>query len=80
MIRVELAAPQFLVDDVLEAARFYEQRLGFAVDFVYEGFYASSRACPGREPGSGALRCVEELEARELAADVELRVVAGLGV
>lgn len=34
-------APQFLVDDLDRAVRYYEQRLGFQMDFTYEGFYAS---------------------------------------
>lgn len=35
------AAPQFLVDDLEAALEFYEKQLGFTIDFVYEGFYAS---------------------------------------
>jgi uncharacterized glyoxalase superfamily protein PhnB len=35
------AAPQFLVDKLTDSLAFYEQRLGFTRDFVYEGFYAS---------------------------------------
>src|SRR5262245_32966571 len=34
-------APQFLVDDLPVAVEYYEQKLGFTVDFVYESFYAS---------------------------------------
>lgn len=34
-------SPQFLVDDLAAAIAFYEERLGFRRDFVYEGFYAS---------------------------------------
>jgi len=34
-------APQFLVDDLQRSIGYYVQRLGFALDFVYEGFYAS---------------------------------------
>ena len=34
-------APQFLVDDLDRAIRYYCDQLGFARDFIYEGFYAS---------------------------------------
>lgn len=34
-------APQFLVDDLERAIRYYCDQLGFAVDFKYESFYAS---------------------------------------
>ena len=33
-------APQFLVDDLPEACAYYTDKLGFQVDFTYEGFYA----------------------------------------
>ena len=33
-------APQFLVDDLDRAVAYYRDRLGFAVDFTYESFYA----------------------------------------
>ena len=38
---IAAAAPQFLVDALAPSLAFYETRLGFARDFVYEGFYAS---------------------------------------
>lgn len=41
MPSIKSAAPQFLVDDLGDALAFYEHRLGFMVDFVYEGFYAA---------------------------------------
>jgi catechol 2,3-dioxygenase-like lactoylglutathione lyase family enzyme len=41
MKTISSAAPQFLVTDLSEALAFYEERLGFRRDFVYEGFYAS---------------------------------------
>jgi uncharacterized glyoxalase superfamily protein PhnB len=41
MVSISAAAPQFLVDRLDDALAFYEQRLGFARDFVYEDFYAS---------------------------------------
>jgi catechol 2,3-dioxygenase-like lactoylglutathione lyase family enzyme len=34
-------APQFLVDDLDRATTYYRDRLGFAVDFSYDSFYAS---------------------------------------
>ena len=34
-------APQFLVDDLTAAIAHYRDRLGFALDFQYEDFYAS---------------------------------------
>lgn len=34
-------APQFLVDDLDRATAYYRDRLGFAIDFVYESFYAA---------------------------------------
>ena len=40
MTSIAAAAPQFLVEKLSDSLRFYEQRLGFACDFVYEDFYA----------------------------------------
>ena len=34
-------APQFLVDDLHVAIAYYQERLGFDLDFCYESFYAS---------------------------------------
>jgi catechol 2,3-dioxygenase-like lactoylglutathione lyase family enzyme len=34
-------APQFLVDDLDRAITYYCDKLGFRLDFKYEGFYAS---------------------------------------
>jgi len=34
-------APQFLVDDLDRAIAYYRDQLGFALDFVYQSFYAS---------------------------------------
>jgi catechol 2,3-dioxygenase-like lactoylglutathione lyase family enzyme len=33
-------APQFLVDDLDAAIAYYQERLGFRLDFSYDGFYA----------------------------------------
>lgn len=41
MASITAAAPQFLVRKLDESLAFYEERLGFTRDFVYEGFYAS---------------------------------------
>jgi uncharacterized glyoxalase superfamily protein PhnB len=41
MPSITAAAPQFLVEKLEDTLAFYEQRLGFQCDFVYEGFYAS---------------------------------------
>lgn len=41
MASITAAAPQLLVEKLDDALAFYEQRLGFSCDFVYEDFYAS---------------------------------------
>jgi uncharacterized glyoxalase superfamily protein PhnB len=41
MASISNAAPQFLVSRLSDALAFYENRLGFDRDFVYEDFYAS---------------------------------------
>ena len=41
MASIRAAAPQFLVEKLSDSLTFYEQRLGFTRDFVYEDFYAS---------------------------------------
>ena len=37
---LQAIAPQFLVDDLEVATAYYRDRLGFAVDFTYDSFYA----------------------------------------
>jgi len=37
---LQAIAPQLLVDDLDAAIAYYRDRLGFAVDFVYDSFYA----------------------------------------
>jgi len=59
MISITAAAPQFLVERLAESLGFYEQRLGFARDFVYEGFYASV----SRDRALIHLKCAPKLEA-----------------
>lgn len=39
--RIAAIAPQFLVDDLARAVTYYRDRLGFVLDFEYDGFYAS---------------------------------------
>jgi uncharacterized glyoxalase superfamily protein PhnB len=39
--RITGLAPQFLVEDLERAMAYYRDSLGFALDFVYESFYAS---------------------------------------
>jgi quercetin dioxygenase-like cupin family protein/uncharacterized glyoxalase superfamily protein PhnB len=59
MTSITAAAPQFLVDDLGESLVFYEQRLGFARDFVYEDFYASV----SRDRAVIHLKCAPKLQA-----------------
>lgn len=51
--KIKGIAPQFLVDDLDEAIRYYRDRLGFDVDFVYESFYAGV----SRDGSSIHLKC-----------------------
>ena len=39
--RLMAVAPQFLVADLAVAIAYYRDRLGFALDFQYESFYAA---------------------------------------
>lgn len=57
-------APQFLVDDLDQAIAYYRDKLGFGLDFQYEGFYASVT----RDGFAIHLKC-----APKLAADREYR-------
>jgi catechol 2,3-dioxygenase-like lactoylglutathione lyase family enzyme len=59
MASITAAAPQFLVESLERSIAFYEQRLGFSRDFVYEGFYA------GVSRGGALihLKCAPKLEA-----------------
>jgi uncharacterized glyoxalase superfamily protein PhnB len=59
MSSITAAAPQFLVDKLNDSLSFYEQRLGFSCDFVYEGFYASV----SRDRAVIHLKCAPKLEA-----------------
>ena len=41
MASIHRAIPQILVDDLGDALSYYQERLGFTCDFVYDDFYAS---------------------------------------
>ena len=41
--RLKSMSPQFLVADLQRSLEFYTDKLGFEVDFQYEGFYAGVR-------------------------------------
>lgn len=59
MASITASAPQFLVEKLNDALTFYEQRLGFSCDFVYEGFYASV----SRDHAVIHLKCAQKLDA-----------------
>ena len=40
-MRLTSIAPQFLVSDLEAAIAYYQDALGFRVDFIYESFYAA---------------------------------------
>lgn len=41
MASIHRAIPQILVDNLDDALTYYQERLGFTCDFVYDTFYAS---------------------------------------
>jgi catechol 2,3-dioxygenase-like lactoylglutathione lyase family enzyme len=59
MATITAAAPQFLVAKLADSLSFYEQRLGFSRDFVYEDFYASV----SRDRAVIHLKCAAKLAA-----------------
>ena len=59
MVAITTAAPQFLVDTLPESLTFYEERLGFSRDFIYEDFYASV----SRDGAVIHLKCAPKLKA-----------------
>ena len=59
MTSITAAAPQFLVAKLDDSLTFYEQRLGFSRDFVYQGFYASV----SRDGAVIHLKCAPKLDA-----------------
>ncbi len=58
MASISTAAPQFLVDNLDKALAFYEERLGFAHNFTYEGFYAEV----ARDGATIHLKCAPKLD------------------
>ena len=70
------AAPQFLVDDLERSLAFYEERLGFERDFVYEGFYASV----SRGGAVIHLKCAPKLDAERAHRKAEEHLDAFLAV
>ena len=59
MSTITAAAPQFLVEKLDASLAFYEERLGFSRDFVYEDFYASV----SRDRAVIHLKCAPKLPA-----------------
>ena len=76
MTTIVSAAPQFLVDDLERSLRFYEERLGFKRDFVYEAFYASV----SRGGAVIHLKCAPKLEAERAHRKAEEHLDAFLAV
>jgi catechol 2,3-dioxygenase-like lactoylglutathione lyase family enzyme len=76
MASIMSAAPQFLVEKLDESLAFYEQRLGFSCDFVYEGFYASV----SRDRAVIHLKCAPKLEAERAHRKSEEHLDAHLAV
>src|SRR5215470_12864462 len=70
------AAPQFLVENLDASLSFYEQRLGFSRDFVYEDFYASV----SRDRAVIHLKCAPKLEAERAHRKAEEHLDAYLAV
>jgi catechol 2,3-dioxygenase-like lactoylglutathione lyase family enzyme len=80
MASITAAAPQFLVEKLDDSLAFYEQRLGFSRDFVYEGFYASV----SRDQAIIHLKCAPKLEAARARRESQdhldaFLVVSGVG-
>jgi len=59
---INAAAPQFLVAKLDDSLTFYEQRLGFSRDFIYQGFYASV----SRDGALIHLKCAPKLDAERV--------------
>ena len=76
MTTIRSAAPQLLVDDLEVALAFYEERLGFETDFVYEGFYASV----SRDGVPIHLKCAPKLEAERAHRKAHEHLDASLAV
>jgi catechol 2,3-dioxygenase-like lactoylglutathione lyase family enzyme len=76
MASITAAAPQFLVAKLDDSLTFYEQRLGFSRDFVYEDFYASV----SRDHAVIHLKCAPKLEAERAHRRAEEHLDAYLAV
>jgi catechol 2,3-dioxygenase-like lactoylglutathione lyase family enzyme len=76
MPSIESAAPQFLVSKLEASLAFYEQRLGFSRDFVYDGFYASV----SRDGAVIHLKCAPKPEAERAHRRSEEHLDAYLSV
>jgi uncharacterized glyoxalase superfamily protein PhnB len=76
MASITAAAPQFLVDRLDDALAFYEQRLGFARNFVYEDFYAGV----SRDGAVIHLKCAPKLQAERAQRRSEEHLDAYLAV
>ena len=76
MASISAAAPQFLVDRLDDALAFYEQRLGFERDFVYEDFYAGV----SRDGAVIHLKCAPKLQAERTHRRSEEHLDAYLAV
>jgi catechol 2,3-dioxygenase-like lactoylglutathione lyase family enzyme len=76
MASITAAAPQFLVEKLNDSLHFYEQRLGFARDFVYQEFYASV----SRDGATIHLKCAPKLEAERAHRRAEEHLDAYLKV
>jgi uncharacterized glyoxalase superfamily protein PhnB len=76
MASIRSAAPQFLVEKLDDSVAFYEQRLGFSCDFVYERFYASV----SRDGAVIHLKCAPKPEAERSHRKSEEHLDAYLAV
>ncbi|HEY7111383.1 MAG TPA: VOC family protein [Thermoanaerobaculia bacterium] len=76
MASIDSAAPQFLVEKLENSLAFYEQRLGFSTDFVYEGFYAGV----SRDRAVIHLKCAPKLAADRAHRRAEEHLDASLKV
>jgi len=76
MASITSAAPQFLIAKLDDSLTFYEQRLGFSRDFVYEDFYASV----SRDHAVIHLKCAPKLEAERAHRRAEEHLDAYLAV
>ncbi len=76
MVSIATAAPQFLVDGLVESLAFYEERLGFSRDFIYEDFYASV----SRDGAVIHLKSAPKLEAERAHRKAEEHLDAFLSV